>query len=190
MANTQINCEELLAEIKEKYEIKGLESISSLVNAPANALTNVQEFAISLYSKKNNSDNYVAIIKGISAPGKLDVSMLDRVPGTPKGTGRLLLELVACYAVKLGYSLNLLASSGKKRKENAEKLYNFYNSVGLTRYGPEDIFYNNISNSVARYQVYSTSPETLRVKYKGGGRRRRKTRSKRSVRVSSPPKAA
>jgi hypothetical protein len=168
MQNSRTNCEELLAKIKEKYNIEGLETLK-------NETANAKEFIISLYTK-NNSDNHIAIIKGISAPGKLDVSMLDRVPGTPKGTGRLLLELVACYAVKLGYSLNLLASSGKQSKENAEKLYNFYNSAGLTRYGPEDIFYNNISNKTVRYQVYSTRPETLRIKYRGGRRRKRGTR--------------
>jgi hypothetical protein len=162
----------ILEKLLEKYDIDGLDSLLEITP------DGVHEFTVALYKKgeARNAAIPVAIISGNAGYGELDIAHLsrDKSNNSTKGTGRLLLELVASRAADLGLTLTLIAIPKRNNKNNM-RLYNFYNSVGLNRLG-EEVRIKQENGRLNRWQKYHTTANKLRERFTGGRKHTKRRR--------------
>lgn len=173
-------CRNILREILDKYDIKGLQSLFDIKGVGAENTDfgpfGNQEFDIEIYLKNDNptepgDPKPSASIRGIADRKILSVDYLsrDRSDVETKGAGKLLLGLVACRAAELGLRLTLQAAHGSVKSRSPEQLFKFYNNFGLTRSGPVVGMPDRDESYTAVVQYYNTTPETLRSLFIGGG---------------------
>jgi hypothetical protein len=188
-AAAAFDCKRIIDKIEERFVITGLESLDD------------DTFYISV-AKKENPDEELAYCSGYIWDDERKQIYLDIIHrlrfgenNSTKGIGLLLLDLVACHAIKKGLSLSFDAvpsCGGANIENNNMRLYNYYNRHGMKAAGAE-----TINNNGTRRRIYLTSPNNLRTAlqsrysrgnlgakqhlpgacYKGGKRRRtRRTR--------------
>ena len=178
-AAAAFDCQKIIDKIEERFKIVGLESLLE-VRPDVES-----EFYVSL-SKKEDIAEEIAHINGNSfGNGILYIETLNRYGfgsnNSTKGSGQLLLDLVACFAAKNNMTLTLVAmpDSAAEMPKNNMRLYNFYERAGLKPKGNERVF------AGSRRKHYKTGANNLRKslheRYKGGARQKMAKRRTRKL---------
>lgn len=173
-AAAAFECQKIINKIEERFIITGLESLDD---------DDDDTFYIGV-AKKENPDEEVAYVSGYKYDdtSQIYIDILHRhgfgANNSTKGIGLLLLDLVACHALKKEYYLAFEAvpsSGGANIENNNNRLYNYYNRAGMKAAGNE-----SVNNNGTRRRNYLTAPNNLRTaltsRYAGGKRKRTKRR--------------